>query len=297
MTAPWVSKAGAGVELAPGKVDGQGAEVTLGATAAHGGTRARTVTIGGETTLSYMFTEGGMPHRPAVAIEILDQKPDDWSPLLVKAWGDAMNDPASWAKAAEAKGADAILLRLTAARGGWQAQYRRQRPGHGAQGAPGHRPAAVVYGPGQVDAGQRAAGGRGRGRQRASGWCWACARRRTIAPSWPLRWPTSNWSIASTAMDVNLAKQLNILVSDMGLPLDRILMDPTCAAVGYGLEYGYSVMERLRMAALTGDKMTQLPMIVTVGYEAWRQKESKVGDGRARRPGATGKSGPSTGRQ
>jgi acetyl-CoA decarbonylase/synthase complex subunit delta len=80
-------------------------------------------------------------------------------------------------------------------------------------------------------------------------------------------------------MDVNLAKQLNILVSDMGLPLDRILMDPTCAAVGYGLEYGYSVMERLRMAALTGDKMTQLPMIVTVGFEAWRQKESKVGTG------------------
>jgi acetyl-CoA decarbonylase/synthase complex subunit delta len=85
--------------------------------------------------------------------------------------------------------------------------------------------------------------------------------------------------ITSTAMDVNLAKQLNILVSDMGLPLDRILMDPTCAAIGYGMEYGYSVMERLRNAALTGDKMTQLPMIVTVGAETWRQKESRVGEG------------------
>jgi acetyl-CoA decarbonylase/synthase complex subunit delta len=84
--------------------------------------------------------------------------------------------------------------------------------------------------------------------------------------------------IARTAMDVNLAKQLNILISDMGLPLDRILMDPTCAGVGYGMEYGYSVMERLRLAALQGDKMTQLPMLVTVGYEAWRQKEAKVGD-------------------
>jgi acetyl-CoA decarbonylase/synthase complex subunit delta len=80
-------------------------------------------------------------------------------------------------------------------------------------------------------------------------------------------------------MDVNLAKQLNILVSDMGLPLERILMDPTCAAVGYGMEYGYSVMERLRLAALTGDKMTQLPMILTVGFEAWRQKETRVGEG------------------
>jgi acetyl-CoA decarbonylase/synthase complex subunit delta len=85
--------------------------------------------------------------------------------------------------------------------------------------------------------------------------------------------------IASTAMDVNLAKQLNILVSDMGLPLDQILMDPTCAGVGYGMEYGYSVMERLRLAALQGDTMTQLPMIVIVGKEAWRQKEAKFGEG------------------
>jgi acetyl-CoA decarbonylase/synthase complex subunit delta len=85
--------------------------------------------------------------------------------------------------------------------------------------------------------------------------------------------------IARTAMDVNLAKQLNILISDMGLPLDRIIMDPTCAGVGYGMEYGYSVMERLRLAALQGDTMTQLPMLVTVGFEAWRQKESKFGEG------------------
>jgi acetyl-CoA decarbonylase/synthase complex subunit delta len=80
-------------------------------------------------------------------------------------------------------------------------------------------------------------------------------------------------------MDVNLAKQLNILISDMGLPLDRVLMDPTTGALGYGIEYGYSVMERLRLAALQGDAMTQLPMIVTVGYETWKTKESKVGDG------------------
>jgi len=82
-----------------------------------------------------------------------------------------------------------------------------------------------------------------------------------------------------TPMDVNLAKQLVILISDMGLPLERILMDPTTAGLGYGIEYGYSVMERLRIAALQGDKMTQLPMLVTPGYEAWRQKEAKVGEG------------------
>jgi len=84
---------------------------------------------------------------------------------------------------------------------------------------------------------------------------------------------------ARTPMDVNLSKQLNILISDMGLPADRILMDPTTGALGYGIEYGFSVMERLRLAALQGDAMTQLPMIVTPGFEAWKTKESKVGEG------------------
>jgi acetyl-CoA decarbonylase/synthase complex subunit delta len=84
---------------------------------------------------------------------------------------------------------------------------------------------------------------------------------------------------ARTAMDVNLAKQLNILISDMGLPLDRIVMDPTTGALGYGMEYGYSVMERLRIAALQGDGMTQQPMLVTPGEEAWRTKEARAGDG------------------
>ena len=61
-----------------------------------------------------MFTEGNMPYKPALAIEIVDKKPVDWSPLLLEAWGDVMNDPAEWAKAAEKLGAAAILLRLSA---------------------------------------------------------------------------------------------------------------------------------------------------------------------------------------
>jgi acetyl-CoA decarbonylase/synthase complex subunit delta len=81
---------------------------------------------------------------------------------------------------------------------------------------------------------------------------------------------------ARTAMDVNLAKQLNILVTDMGLPADRLLMDPTTGALGYGIEYGYSAMERLRLASLQGDGMTQQPMIVTVGAETWKAKEARA---------------------
>jgi acetyl-CoA decarbonylase/synthase complex subunit delta len=86
-------------------------------------------------------------------------------------------------------------------------------------------------------------------------------------------------AVARAPIDVNMQKQLNILISDMGLPLDRILMDPTTGGLGYGIEYTYSVMERLRYGALQGDRMTQLPMINTVGEEAWRQKEAKAAEG------------------
>jgi acetyl-CoA decarbonylase/synthase complex subunit delta len=85
--------------------------------------------------------------------------------------------------------------------------------------------------------------------------------------------------VGRTPMDVNLAKQLNILITDMGLPLERMVMDPTTGALGYGIEYGFSAMERLRLAALQGDAMTQLPMMVHPGFEAWKAKESKVGEG------------------
>jgi acetyl-CoA decarbonylase/synthase complex subunit delta len=85
--------------------------------------------------------------------------------------------------------------------------------------------------------------------------------------------------LGRTPMDVKLAKQLNILMTDLGLPLERIVMDPTTGALGYGIEYGYSVMERLRLAALQGDAMTQLPLLVHPGFEAWKTKEAKVGEG------------------
>ncbi len=87
------------------------------------------------------------------------------------------------------------------------------------------------------------------------------------------------WSSPRAPIDVNLAKQLNVLIGDMGMERDRILVDPTTGALGYGLEYTYSVMERVRLAALTGDAALQQPLIVTVGYEAWRAKEARTDEG------------------
>ncbi|MDD5097939.1 MAG: acetyl-CoA decarbonylase/synthase complex subunit delta, partial [Candidatus Omnitrophica bacterium] len=82
--------------------------------------------------------------------------------------------------------------------------------------------------------------------------------------------------IAESPIDINIAKQLNILISDMGLSLERIVMNPTIGALGYGLEYAYSIMERARLAALSGDKTLAMPFICFVGQEAWKAKEAKT---------------------
>jgi acetyl-CoA decarbonylase/synthase, CODH/ACS complex subunit delta len=266
------------IEIPKDKWAGAVKSITLGATAADGGTRQKVVTIGGEKTLPFMHFEAEMPHKPVVAIEIKDRKPDDWSSLLLDVWGDALNDPAAWAKAAEAAGADLLQMTLSLTIDGDQpntpaSAVAAVKAVLGASGLP-----LMVFGPGQVDLDNELLvpiAEATKGERLVLGICEDKNYRTIVATAMA----NGHLISARTAMDVNLAKQLNILISDMGLPLDRVIMDPTTGALGYGIEYGFSVMERLRMAALQGDAMTQLPMIVCVGVETWKTKEAKVGEG------------------
>jgi len=250
----------------------------LGATAADGGTRTHTVTVGGEKSMPFMHFEGEIPNRPLVAIEVKDLCPEDWSPLLMKAWGAAMDDPAHWAKAAEAAGADLIQLSLSLTGKDGQSltpagAVATVKAVLGATGLP-----LIVFGPGQAELDNEllvAIAEATKGERLLLGICEDKNYRTIVATAMA----NGHLISARTAMDVNLAKQLNILISDMGLPLDRIVMDPSTGALGYGIEYGFSVMERLRLAALQGDAMTQLPMLVTPSVEAWKTKEAKVGEG------------------
>ncbi len=266
------------VEIPMEKWSGQVREVTIGATAEDGGTRSQTLTIGGETTLPFLHFEGCIPHRPALAIEIRDRKPDDWSPILLETWGEAMESPAAWAKAAEEAGADLIylVLSLTTADGEENTPENARRVVREVLDATG-LPLAVA-GPGQADIDNELivpVAEEAEGERILLGICEEGNYRTIVAAAL-----ANNHLVQSkTPMDVNLSKQLVILISDMGIPLERIVMDPTTGALGYGIEYGYSVMERLRLAALQGDTMTQQPMLVDPGAEAWKVKESKVGEG------------------
>jgi acetyl-CoA decarbonylase/synthase complex subunit delta len=266
------------VEIPKEKWAGKVREVTIGATADQGGTRSRTITVGGESSMPFLDFDGKTVQSPVIGVEISDRRPDDWSPLLYEAWGAAINDPADWAKAAEQAGADLIYLVLSLTTAGGQpntAENARAvvRKVLDATGLP-----IFAIGPGQAELDNELlvpVAEEGKGERLVLGLCEDKNYRTIVAAAMA----NDQLVQSSTPMDVNLSKQLVILITDMGLPLERILMDPTTGALGYGIEYGYSVMERLRLAALQGDAMTQLPMIVTPGAETWKVKESKVGEG------------------
>jgi acetyl-CoA decarbonylase/synthase complex subunit delta len=230
------------------------------------------VTVGGETTLPFLHFEGSIPHAPTAALEIRSRRPADWSPLLLDTWGPVVNDPAEWAKAAETAGAGLITLTFSLEDSAADARAILRQVLR-ATGLP-----LLVFGPGQAEKDNElivAAAEEGEGERLVLGVC-EDKNYRTIVAAALAHGHLVN---SRTPMDVNLAKQLIILIRDMGLSLDRVLMDPSTGALGYGIEYGYSVMERLRIAALQGDSMTQQPMLVSPGEEAWKTKEAKVGAG------------------
>jgi len=189
-----------------------------------------------------------------------------------------LSDPAEWAKAAVQAGADLIVLRLTST----NPDQQNRSPEEGAATVKAVLNAVgvplIVYGPGQAQrdnevllkVSEAAAG------ERIALGDIENTNYRTIVAA---ALANGHCVLAQSPIDVNMAKQCNILATDMGLPAERLIMDPTTGALGYGLEYTYSVMERLRLAAFQNDGMTQFPMICTVGEETWRQKESKPLEG------------------
>ena len=253
--------------------------VTVGATAADGGTRSKAAALGGQTTLPFLGFEGKAPNQPLVAVEVWNRNPgEEWSGVVAQAWGDALSDPALWAKAAEAAGADLICLRF----------FQTDAAGNRLTAASARatlrcvleacKLPLIVLGAGQAELDNEilvACAEEGAGEKLVLGPCEEKNYRTIVAAAMA----NGHLVTAKTPMDVNLAKQLNILIHDMGMPMERIVLDPTTGALGYGIEYGYSVMERLRLAALQGDGMTQQPMMVAPGEEAWRAKEARAAQG------------------
>lgn len=243
-----------------------------------GGGGRKEIVVGGQTTLPFLAFEGSIPNPPRIAIEIHDKEPSHWPTPLLSAWGDAVKDAGTWAKKAVEFGADIIALKLLSA------HPESENTGAAEAKAVVDKVLAAVdipvmiIGPGVVEKDNEilaAASEAARGQRVALGNCEE-KNYRTIGA---VCISDGHLAIAKTPLDINLCKQLNIMLSDLGVPVDSLLMDTDTGALGYGIEYGYSINERVRLAALGGDAMTSFPIVNNVGTEVWRQKESRAKEG------------------
>ncbi len=252
--------------------------VTLGRNSDQGGSRAFEVTVGGENCLPFHHFEGQVPNRPVIAFEIPDVHPpeNDWPETVRKPWEDVIADPVAWAKkAVDQYGARLICLHFIGANPDKQDRPISECVALAKEilqtvGVP-----LIVqgYGPGDKNSellAKCAEECRGEGLTLASA---VEEHYKTLAAA-AIAYDCN--LVAETPIDVNLAKQLNILLSDMNVPKERIIIDPLTGGLGYGYEYTYSVMERIRLQALGGDDLMAMPFINFVGQETWKVKEVKL---------------------
>ena len=253
-------------------------KITLGATKESGGTRTSTVTIGGARNVVYGGSVEDTSEKPVIAIDVLDSRPDDWPDVLAKAYEDVIDSPADWAKkCVEEFGADLICLKFE----GIHPDKGDKDDTHAvkvteevlkAVGVP-----LILWGCGNDEKDNQVmpkVSGAAKGENCLIGTITEDNYKSLTAIALADR----HYLITEAPIDINIAKQVNILASDMGFPLERMVTYQSTGALGYGIEYAYSIQERQRIAALTGDKMMAMPAICDVGYESWRAKEAKLAD-------------------
>jgi acetyl-CoA decarbonylase/synthase complex subunit delta len=233
-------------------------EVTLGATKDEGGTRRVSYRIGGGTTLPFLEQNPAFP-SPLIAFEVCDHPPF-WSPIVRNFCGDLVSNLAEWTKTADtAYKADLIRLHLNSTR-------QRDFSDIGAVGKTVETVLSATSLPLIIEGSNepkidsevfQRCGESGQGERLLLGTAEASHYRSIAAAALAY----NHSLIAQSPIDVNLAKQLNILLKEIGLQRDHIVIDPYTGALGYGFEYSYSAMERIRFAALKGDTDLAMPLI------------------------------------
>ncbi len=237
----------------------------------------KVASFGGEAGLPFLTVDGVVKNRPLIAFEIQDIPPDDWPETVKKVYDGVSDNPVEWAKYCQDKlGAKAIALRLL----GTHPDRLDRSPEEASKIVKDVLAAVnvpmIILGSNNADkdalvlaAVAQAASGKnciiGKAQE---------ANYKTIVAA---AMANNHKLIAMSDLDINLSKQLNILITQMGFDKERLITDPMCSALGYGLDYTYSVMERIRLAALTqNDTTMQQPLVGDVGMYVWKTKETQA---------------------
>jgi len=241
------------------------------------GNGTRIVTVGGETSYPFYLFEGQLPNPPRIAMEVWDYSPEDWPEAAIQPFAGVTGDPVMWAqKCVHDYHAEMICLQLISTdpnglnRSAVDAAQVVKRVADAVDvpliiwGTANHdKDTEVLKLAAELCQGKRLILGPVEEGDHKKIGAAALAYGHTI--------------IASSPIDINLAKQLNILLGNLGIADHQMLIDPTVSGIGYGIEYCYSVMERIRMAGLSQqDEKLQFPIICNISKEAWKTREAKT---------------------
>ena len=231
----------------------------------------KAVTVGGRTSYPFYQFEGDIPNKPKIAMEIWDMEPTDWPEAALAPFKDVVSDTAAWAKkCVEEYGADILVLQLKSTdpndlNASPEDSVKTVKSVLGAVDVP-----LIIWGTGAPEKDEdvlKKISEDCEGEQLILGPVEEKNHKGIAASAMGY----GHTIISSSPIDVNLAKQINILLENIGMPMDRVLIDPTTGGLGYGMEYSYSVMERLLMAAMAqGDEKLQYPLINNLGNEVWK---------------------------
>ncbi len=270
------------------KYPGQVVEVTLGATKSEGGTRRKSITIGGEKAPAFYLFEAPTSNPPIISLDVFDTEIPLAKPVKMH-FEEVMGDPVAWAKLAVDKyGADMITLHLISI----DPLVKDTPPKEAAKTVENVLQAVdvpmIIGGCGdpkkdlevfekvaEVGAGERFLLSSVTQDMDIERTCAAAKKHGHVVLSF-------------TPMDLNQARQLNRRLYDF-LPKEQIIMDTTTAALGYGLDYAFTIMERARLAALMGDPELQHPMSsgttnAWAAREAWKKMDPEWGPREFRGP-------------
>ncbi len=256
---------------------GQIEEVTIGATSADGGTREQTVTLGGEQSMPFYNFDAQMPHPPVISVDCFDM-PIPLAKAVRGYYEDVMEDPGEWAKKnVHEFGADMVTIHListdptikdTPAREAAKTveevlQAVKVPVVIGGSGNPDKDP-AVLEAAAEVAEGERCLIASANLNMDYERIVQAAQKYGHVILSW-------------TQLDINAQKTLNRYLFKLGVPREDIVIDPTTAALGYGLDYAFTNIERMRISALKGD--TDLAFPISCGItNAWGAREAWMKD-------------------
>lgn len=260
-------------------------EVVFGATKEEGGTRDKKIILGGETTLPFLSFEGNVS-RPSIGMEVVDGIGDDYPQIIIDEFGDVIRDPVAWAQTCvHTYGADFICLKLLSTNPEEQNTSAEDSAALVSTMLAEVKAPLIIQGSGDYEKDARVmelCGEAAKGERcllsRAEQENYKSIAVAAIA--------NGHAVVAFSNIDINIAKQLNIMLTEFGVKLDDIVIDPLMAGIGFGVEYAYSAMERIKLAGLMGDRMIQSPMLTDITI-SWSAKESyrrdeKLGDEKQR---------------